>query len=108
MDNNGTKIVHPRGSFREIFCMPGVQDKDLEHRMEKRHAISSPVVEFSAPWSNLKLVAKVLNPADLYGFVFWDSDVQKYTSFEPLYRKTDLAPGKTFKASMSYKFGDIK
>ena len=108
MDNNGTKIIHKRGSFREIFCMPGAQDRDMEHRMEKKHAVSSPVVEFSASWSNVKLVAEVLNPADLYGFVFWDSDAQKYTSFEPLYRKTELAPGKTFKASMSYKLGDIK
>ena len=46
---------------------------------------------------------KILSAKELYGIVLWDSGSQKTTTFEPLFKKAVIAPGKSWTASMLWK-----
>ncbi len=71
-------------------------DPELEKTfsMDKSFKTASQKVVFSAPWTPRKISAEV--PADLLqSFVFWDSGKQTCSTFEPIFKKYSLLPGKS-------------
>ena len=78
-------------------------DPDLESsRMDKKLRTASSEVTFSAPWSDVRITAEV-PPDQLQCFVFWDSGKQQFSTFEPIFRKVNLSPGRSVTYSLKWR-----
>ncbi len=85
--------VFTRDFYEKLFQF-AEPDNDLENafRMDKVFQTKSNVLTVTAPWTKLQIVTEV--PADkLQCYVFWDSSKQSTSTFEPIFKKTILAPG---------------
>lgn len=104
---NGKDVIFKRLFTKKILRYADKRDADLEGLFPLDHAatISKAEVIFSSTWSPAVLTAKILSTKDFYGIVLWDSGGQKTTTFEPLFKKTTIAPGKSWSASMLWKIG---
>ena len=103
-EENGRDTVFKRIFSRKMLRYTDKRDNDLEgcFKLEQATKISKPEVIFSSTWSPVKLAADVGCADKLYGVVMWDSGKQKTTTFEPLFKKTSIAPGKSWEASMTW------
>ncbi|MFA7232114.1 MAG: hypothetical protein WC071_12660, partial [Victivallaceae bacterium] len=104
MENNGKAELFPRLFICKLYRFAAQPDKDLEgaFRMEQTTSITAPKTVFSAPWSKEKLTADILSAKELHCFVFWDSGSQKASTFEPIFNKVTLAPGKKWSATVKW------
>ena len=96
--------VFERVFIQKLFRYAPDKEADLEKsfRMDSVMLSKSPSVIFSAPWIKVK-AEFTAEKKKLYCFVFWDSGKQKFSTFEQVFRKTALAPGKTWSASTSWQ-----
>ena len=103
--DKGKDVIFKRIFARKMLRYANKRDADLEglFKLEQAATISKPEVVFSSTWSSSKLTAEVLSAKELYGIVLWDAGKQKTTTFEPLFKKTVIAPGKSWTASMMWK-----
>jgi len=103
--DKGKDVIFKRIFARKMLRYAAKRDADLEglFKLEQAATISKPEVIFSSTWSPAKLTAEVLSTKELYGIVLWDSGKQKTTTFEPLFKKAVIAPGKSWAASMLWK-----
>ncbi len=93
-----------------LYRIEGADDSALENlfKMDKIIDITTPEIVFDSPWSKVKLAIDAVNKNDLHSFVFWDSAKQSGSTFEPIFKKISLPPGKSWAASMTFKIGGIE
>jgi len=70
--------------------------------MEKRKTILSPVVEFTCPWSPVRVTATP-EREKLHAIIYWDSGQQKCATFEPVFSVVTLQPGETWQVSVRWE-----
>lgn len=101
---NGKDTVFKRIFSRKMLRYAEKRDNDLEgyFKLEQASKISKPEVIFSSTWSPVKLMADINSKDKLYGIVMWDSGKQKTTTFEPLFKKIAIAPGKFSEITMTW------
>ena len=110
MENSGKPEIFPRLFICKLYRFAAQPDKDLESAfsMEQATGITVPKAVFSAPWSKVKVTAKITSAKDLHCIIFWDSGKQKASTFEPISAKIKLEPGQSWTMSSVWRCSDAK
>jgi hypothetical protein len=104
LTDNAGEVIFKRIFTRKMFRYADKRDNDLEGSFNLEQAVTAakPEVTFTSTWTKVRQKAEILSAKELYGFIFWDAGKQKTTTFEPLFKKTVIAPGKSWTASMQW------
>ena len=104
MKNSDNSVIFKREYMIKLFRLAVVPDKDLENcfHMDNVFQINSARVLFESPNFPFSVFCNVENKDDLYSYIFWDSGKQNCSTFEPLFKKVALAPGKSWTAFESW------
>jgi hypothetical protein len=98
-------VVFERAFTQKLYRYATKGDPDLEKsfNMDTTLITKNPSVVFSASWIKFKAKFTALDKDKLHCFVFWDSGRQKYSTFEQVFSKTTLAPGKTWQTTTRWE-----
>ncbi|OGV32525.1 MAG: hypothetical protein A2020_16195 [Lentisphaerae bacterium GWF2_45_14] len=104
MKNKDNPVVFKRQYMIKLFRLAAEPDKDLEScfPMDNISVISAGDVLFESPNFPFGISFDVRNEGNLYSYIFWDSGKQNCSTFEPLFKKVKLAPGKSWTASSAW------